>query len=251
MAKTGTQIVTEICDVCGKALTALSISGAELQDRVLTYANWGQRRIARSYNFREMQKLEESAATVDGTKTYPMITGTSNLGLVRPKDISSIRLIDSENSIMLRRWSQRRFDKRFPYPENYSEGRPTIYARWGNNLVMYRIPDDAYTLHIRYTQWAADLTTSTTSDFDEKDQLIIAAGVLDTYLALQEYDDAKIWAARYLGTLTDEIRSIGDDDWQPVAYSDGYPDYGYGYDSGTPWLDPYGGSGDPLYNYPG
>ena len=89
MALTGTQMITEVCDNVGKALTALSASSTNLEDRVLRYLNWGQRRINRAYTFREKEILYESAATVDGVLTYPLITGTNNLGLTRPPAYSN------------------------------------------------------------------------------------------------------------------------------------------------------------------
>ena len=44
------QIVTEVCDVVGKNLGASAPSGGLLQDRVVNYLNWGQRRIANHYS---------------------------------------------------------------------------------------------------------------------------------------------------------------------------------------------------------
>lgn len=245
MALTGSQIVTEVCDAVGKALTATARSGAQLQTRALTYVNFGQKRIARYHSFHELDALQESAATVDGIKRYPMVSGTNNLGLVRPKDIQSIRLIDSENSRIIVRKHKRWFDKRFPRPENYSEARPELYIRDGNNLEFFRIPDDAYTLYIRYPQWPTDLTTGSTSTFENKDQLLITAGVFETYMALEEYVDAKIWYERMLGQLRDAIRAEGDVDWEPMADGFGEP----GYRSASPWTDPFGQVGDPLHGY--
>ena len=242
------EFVTEICDTVGKSVSASAVSGATLQTRVRTYLNWAQARIARFYSFHELNTLYESAATVDGTKRYPMITGTSNLGLTRPKDISSIRLIDSENSRTLVRWSQRKFDKHFPYPTNYTEQRPKLYIRWGSYVEMFPIPDDAYTLHIRYPQWPTVLSTGTqTTDFEEKDQLLITGGILETYLALEEYDDAEVWYARFLGQLKDAVVAEGDVDWEPQAEEFNAIT---GYSSGSPWTDPYGTPEDPLGGYP-
>lgn len=241
--------VTEICDTVGKSVSASAVSGATLQTRVRNYLNWSQKRIARYYSFHELNKYIETAATVDGTRRYPMITGTSNLGLTRPKDISSVKLIDGHNSRTLTRWSQRKFDRMIPYPTNYAEARPQIYVRWGSDLELFRIPDDAYTLHIRYPQWATDLSTgSQTSDFENKDQLLITGGILETYLALEEYEDAEVWYARFLGQLKDAVVAEGDVDWEPQA--EGFSAM-VGYDSGAPWLDPYGDPMDPLYGYPG
>lgn len=247
MALTRDEFVTEICDVVGKRVSASAVSGATLQTRVRTYLNWGQKRIARFYSFHELNALQDSAATVADIKRYPLTTGTNNLGLTRPKDISSIRLIDGEYSRKIVRWSTRRFDTKYPRPENFATARPSIYTRDGNNVEFFKIPNAVYTLHVRYPQWATDFSTGTqNSDFEDKDQLIITTGIFETYFALEEYADAKIWYARFLGQLTDAVRASGDIDWEPQAQPDGDE----GYNSGEPWIDPYAGTGDPLYNYP-
>ena len=247
MSMTRDQIVTEICDSVGKRVSASSISGATLQDRVRTYLNWAQKRIARFYSFHELDILLITATTIADVKRYPLTTGTNSLGLTRPKDISSLRLIDGAYSHKIVRWSTRKFDTKYPYPEQYSTARPNIYIRDGNYLELFKVPDAVYTLHIRYPQWAVDFTSGTqTSSFENKDQLLVTAGTFETYFALEEYNDAKIWYARFLGQLTDAVRATGDIDWEPQAS----PHDAEGYSSGTPWTDPYGSTGDPLYNYP-
>lgn len=243
------QMVTEICDICGKAAGASSVSGSTLKTRVENYyLNWAQRRIANHYSFYDLQQVKENAATATSVKTYPLESGDSNFGLERVATINSIRLIDSENSRKLDFWHYRKFDKWYPRPENFATGRPRIYTRWKNSLVFFKIPDAVYTLHIRYGQYAAPLTSDgQLHDFGEdKDELLVTAGVLQTYLALQEYGDAKVWYELFIGQLTDAVRSEGDDDWEPDAEPTGDPEYV----SGEPWLDPYGTSMDPLGRYP-
>lgn len=241
------QIVTEICDVVGKNLGATAPSGALLQNRVVNYLNWAQRRIANHYGFYELQQISETPVTVTSLKTYPLESGTSNLGLSRVSSINSIRLIDGENSRKLIFWHYRKFDKWYPRPENFATGRPRIYTRWGNSLVFFKIPNAVYSMHIRYGQYANNLTSDEQlHDFGEdKDQLLLAAGVLETYLALEEYGDAKIWYELFLGKLKDAVMADIDEDWEPEAEPHGE---GPSYQSGEPWLDPYiGGS---LQGYP-
>jgi len=245
MALTGAQIVAEVCDTVGKALTATSRSGMQLQTRALMYINFGQKRIARHYNFHELDNLQDSAATVDTVKRYPMVSGTNNFGLIRPKDIYSVRLMDSENSKVIQRRHRRWFDKHYPRPENYSGGRPDIYIRDGNYLEFFRIPNGTFDIYIRYPQWPTDLTTGSSSDFENKDQMIITAGIFETYFALEEYIDAKVWYEKFLGQLHDAVRAEGDVDWEPVAEGSG----DFGYTSASPWIDPYGQSSDPLSGY--
>lgn len=241
------QFVTEICDIVGKSVSASSVSGATLQTRVRTYLNWAQKRIARHYSFHELNALETSAATVEDVKRYPLVTGTNNLGLTRPKDISSIRLIDSENSRTLHRWSQRKFDRKYPRPANYTTGRPRIYIRDGNNIEVFRIPNDAYTLHIRYPQWPTAFSSgSQTSDYENKDELLVVAGVWTTYDIFQEKEDALLWYKKFLDTLKGAVAAEGDVDWEPQAEPHGVPEYV----SGTVYDDPYGSPQDPLWGYP-
>lgn len=247
---TCTQIVTEICDVVGKRVGASAPSGTALQSRVVNYLNFGQRRIARMANFDELCALNEGAATVASVKTYPMSTGTNNLGLTRFKDFASIRLIDSENSRKLERWSYRKFDEKYPRPENFATQRPTIYTRWGSNVILFRIPDAAYTLHIRYHQWPSDMSLgSGTSDFSDKDELLIAAGALETFLALEEIADAAIWLKRFEGLMEKaRVDDTYEPDWSPEAEPmSGSKEP----ESGSPWSDPSGSPQDPLYGFPG
>ena len=240
------QMTTEVTNVVGKSLSASAVSGATLQTRVQTYyINWAQRRLARAFDFHELNAVQESAATVADVKRYPMVTGTNNLGLTRPKDIHSIKVIDSANSRTLRRYSPRWFQKKFPRPENFTTGRPDIYTRWINSLDFMRIPDAVYTLHIWYPQWPTVLTAdSQLSDFEQKDELLVTLTVMETYLALEEYQDAAVWAAKAKGMLIDAINVQGDMDWEPTAEP-----FRIGGEivSGTTWTDPAGVSGDLLY----
>lgn len=246
---TRTQIIGEICDNVGKSRSATSVSATNLEDRVVNYLNWAQKRIARHYSFQELDILLTTAATVADIKRYPIESGTNNLGLVRPKDIQTIRLIDGENSRKLARWSTRKFDTKIPRPENYSTGRPSVYIRHGNFLELFRIPDAVYSMSVRYPQWPLDLSAAGQyTDFKDKDQLLVTAGTLETYLALEEYADAKVWYDRFEGQLTDAVRAEGNMDWEPQAEPMNLES---SYTSGEPYYDPFGDVGDPLYGYPG
>jgi len=247
MSKTASQMVTIVADALGKSSNAAAISGALLGDRCLDFLNWGQQRMARYYSFHELNTIQESAATVADVAKYPLVTGTNNLGLTRPKDIQSVRLIDGENSRILTRKSPRWFDQKYPFPSNFESARPNIYIRWGNNLELFKIPDAAYDVYIRYPQWAEDLTAaSTATQFENKDQVLISAAILEGYLHFEEYNDVPIWLARFLGLLQDSVKAEGDIDWEPEAME--FRGQG-GYAVGEPWLDPYATTGDPLYNY--
>ena len=244
-------MTTEICDVVGKSTAALAVSGATLQSRVQSnYLNFAQRRIAKSYDFYELQSKNITAVTVANIKTYPLETGTNNLGLTSVKNIRSIVLIDGTNTERSRKlefWNYRRFDDRFPRPENYPTDIPTIYTREGDNLELFKIPDAIYTMNIRYNKWPTVFTTgSQVSDYSNKDELIITAGVLETYLALEEYSDAAIWMQRFLGQLKDSILEDQDPDWEPQAQPFRTDKFS---PSSAPWRSASGNDQDPLWGY--
>lgn len=248
MAKTVAQMLPIIADGLGKSENATALSGALLKDRCIDFLNWGQQRMARFYSFNELNTYTESAATVASVSRYPLTSGTNNLGLTRPKDIQSIRLIDGTNSRTLVRKSTRWFDKQYPLVTNFADARSSIYIRWGNDVELFRRPDAAYTLYIRYPQWASELTAgSTASDFENKDQLLITMAIMEGYLHFEQYDDAQIWLQKGLGLLMDAVRAEGNIDWEPEAQAMG--EGRGGYSSGEPWLDPYSNISDPLYGY--
>ena len=239
------QIVTEVCDIVGKSVSSSSVSGADLQTRARTYLNWAQQRIARYYNWHELTIIYESATFTADTKRYTF----SGLGLTRVRDIGTILLLDTYNSRRLTRWGRPQFEKHFPRPENYVSARPRIYIRIGSGLDVFPIPDATYSSRIIYHQWPTPFTTSgQTSDFDTKDQLLVVATVMETYLALEEYADASIWFNKMLGMLNDAMKAEGDVDWEPQAEPINI--YGPGSVSGTPWSEPGAVSDDPLYDYP-
>ena len=243
------QLSTEICDVVGKSGNAAAVSGASLTSRVNTlYLNNAQRRLARYWNWQELVSRQDAASILAGIKSYPLETGTNNLGLYRTKDIISVTLIDGANSRSLKRLSTKPYFKRFPRPENYAQARPWVYIRYGNNLEFFQIPNATYTMQILWSRWPVDFTTGTqTSELENKDELLITAGVLETYLALEEYQDAATWMARLKGQLEDAVGVDGDSDmeWTALPFSIG-PDIM----SGTPWTEPGGAFSDPLYGYP-
>lgn len=246
---TGQEFVNEVLDIVGKKASGTTASGDSLETKALRYLNWGQRTILSYYTFPEFESLKEDAVTVADVKRYPLESGTNNLGLSNVLDIQSIRLIDDSNSRRIVRKGQRWFDARYPYPEKFSTGRPSIYIRHGNYLEFFKIPDDAYTLYIRYCVKPTEITLSTTSaDFNDRDKLIVTAGVYEFYKALQEYKDVEVWKGILDDELAKEVKLCGDVDWEPKRRE--FMDDSY-YTSGEPWLDPFAGAGDPLYGYPG
>lgn len=248
--KTQAQFLPIIADALGKSVNATALSGAVLSARCIDFLNWGQERICRAYNFDELIILNINATLLTGVLSYPLITGTNNLGLILPKDIETVRLVNNENSIKLEKIHIRKFDHRYPYPPNFADQSPTRYNVRGFNMEVFPIPDSNYPLYITYHAWPTPFTIANTtqvSDFYYKDQLIITAAVLEGYMHFAEYDQVKPWQEMFDMRLKEAIHAEGDVDWEPHASQ--FKSSRGGYQSGEPWLDPYATSTDPLYGY--
>jgi len=112
--------------------------------------------IARVKDFDELIVLDTTHAfTAVGQKLYNI---ESDLNLVRPKDIYSIRYMDGANSRKLIYISPRELDERIPYTELFTTGRPRWYTRRGMNIELFCIPGEVKPLYIMHSQWPKTLT---------------------------------------------------------------------------------------------
>lgn len=153
MATTFGEIIRQVMLKLKKSdgLTRLSVEAA---------INDAQRIFAAIMDFDELMVTDESnATTANGTKRYHI---ESNLGLTRPKDIYSIRLMSNNESRKLVYKTAREFDNEAPYPEGTSSSKPTIYTQRGKYVELFPIPDANYALYIQHSQWPAALSNEAT-----------------------------------------------------------------------------------------
>lgn len=166
--------------------------------------------IATVKDFDELMALCTTAATVDGTKSYSM---DSDLALTRPKDIYSIRLMDTDNSRKLQYVPFQQLDNLIPYTEQTGEGRPSYYTRRGRDIELYQIPDAAYTLYIQYSKWPATLDEDTdTIEYVNIDPAIVQLAADMAQASLDGTDvDWMQRAVTLLGMVTREEGSRPDE----------------------------------------
>lgn len=132
--------------------------------------------IASLRDFDDLMVLDTThALTVIDQKMYHIET---DLLLVRPKDIYSIRYMDDELSRKLIYVPFRELDEKIPYTEQIGTGRPKWYTRRGKNIELYRIPDAAKSLYIMHSQWPAELVDDTDlTPYSNLDHVIVPLAV--------------------------------------------------------------------------
>ena len=211
------QMVTEVLDNMSRSTVGLTRNQATVGDRAVVWLDRAQIWVSR----RESLLFDiATAATVASQKDY---TFPSNV-----RGVFSLRLEDGLNSIKLRPVLPRTFDKLIPKPDSYStEGRPDFYVPYAetNTFELWRIPDQAYTMRIRYSYWPTALSTDgQVSDFSYMDDVLIFKATEYGFSWLQELRDAREWSRRASQALEEAI----------AAERDGMPDMEYvsqGFDS--------------------
>ena len=229
MALTRTQLVARVLDSMGRSGTGTSRSGVAYSTLAIDWLNFAQYRIARRYDF---LFRTSTASTIASQKCYAMPSAV--------KTIYGITLQNGSSSRKLTMVLQEDFDLYIPYPENATTGTPNWYVphKTTNEFDLYRIPDAAYTLQMRFTYWPTELTSDAqTSDFSHMDDVLIAGAVHEGYLFIQELGDATLWEGIYTKRLQEAYDSFNDyPDW--YVQSKGFSSTPMSYGVGEYYADP-------------
>ncbi len=211
---------------------------SDLTDQiVIDKLNIVQERLARVWNWEELDNGEEVTITISATAK-----DDKTIALVNTyKEIYSVRLVTGDGtSRKLERVSKRSFDKMFPEPEFVARNEPSIYTVWKNKLEVYPVPLTADTLAIRGIKWAAGFSSGVggaKSDFDRKDDILIYWTVSMCWDHLGEYERAK----RFFG-IANNMLDKAKDEQETKPDLEIKPAFESGYGRGAPgqyWLNPF------------
>lgn len=210
------QVVTKAADAMGRSLTGTTRSSATLQSVLEEMYEWAQLRLARAYKFPEMDVRDTTTAdTVADTMIYSYSTLFG--ATARINDILSIVLEDGTSSRKLTRKLYSEFIQRWPYPEGESTGKSTVYTRVGNNLWFFKVPNNAYDIHSVYSKMPTRATADGDySEYEYKDDLLIAGTVVEFFSYMQEFTDAAKWNSIWKSKLKETLKPrIAPADWEP------------------------------------
>jgi hypothetical protein len=166
--------------------------------------NQAHKAISRVHDFDELIVLDTSnAATVANQKLYHL---TSDLALSNPKDIYSIRLMDTSSSRKLTYVPPRDLDRDVPYTEQSSTGKSSWYTQRGMYLEFFRIPDDAYSLYIMHSKWPSTLSNETDeTPYLHLDDVIITLGTEIARTIINKSGALNDWTGRARELLSASI----------------------------------------------
>ena len=204
-------------------------------DRLQLILNQAQVRLARA-NPSGWDELEDTqtlatayTATPADDKYLAIPTGT--------RRIHSLRLIDDEFSRKLIWRHPRDWDKFIPEPEHWSTDRPTHYTKYLDKFEFWRVPNAVYELTLRRSIWPTRLTTGTqTSDFTEKDDMLILLATVLAWTTLGKEERAMNFWTIYRSMLGDVLP---DANTEPDSTIRGFPGPDRTTATGEYWADPF------------
>lgn len=201
--------------------------------RLDRHLNMAQQRISRSSDFTEMRKIGSHTLTLTGDAAQDKyLLLTTNV-----RKIYSLRLIDGSQSLRLTGTPRHKWDTLLPATEHLSLGRPERYTRWGNTLEFYRVPNVAWQLIMRWSNWPTAFTSvSQLSDLDEKDDLILALATFTMFSSLGQKDDGFVYLSTAKAMLNEAV--IEDRSEPDIDYSGGGVVAG-DFPLGDYWADPF------------
>lgn len=219
--------------------------------RVVTALNLAQSRIGRSYDFHEMatigfaQMSFTQNTAIDKYLVLPPLTKTVHSFVVLDTS-AGLSSLGQSGKVIEKPW--RWFDQRFPAPEWFPPGWPQVYKRWGADfLVMVPAPILQFTAQISYTAFPTPFTAGAQtqqSDFEDKDDLLIAYAVAYLNKSLSRYDRAAA-SEEVAQKLLDE--AVDRDDNRPdMEVSRDIPALAGGINSmywADPWVSSVGAAG--------
>lgn len=203
--------------------------------------NNAMRIISRAHVFPELLIQDTSnALTVIDQKEYHLV---DDLGLTRPQHIYSIKYMDTTNSRKLRFIDSSAFDADIPYPEGWSSGKPTSYTRFGNTLTLFRIPDAAKSLYIRYSQRPLMFSNDVEEcSYENIDDVIEALATSLTFVSYEEDEQAAMWMTvaktAFVSSIQDD-HNIPDRRWKAEAFDPTKNDSGSPSLQGEYWANPF------------
>jgi hypothetical protein len=198
----GTLTRAELQSEVSKNLGGLldNLSGADLtaaKERINRHLELTQIRMARVRDFQELRKRDSDPVTITGTPATDQYY--TNLPSTLRKVFAFIRQIGTDRGHKLTFWPHRSWDQLVTTPSEISTGDADIYTAWRDSsraiqMELYPVPSQNWTLLRRYSVWPTPFANdNAVSDFDAKDDIIIAWTTEWMFRSMGETEDHNEW----------------------------------------------------------
>jgi len=214
---TGKDIIDQVMDNIGKVQTKLT--DTNLRAIILNWAN----RVREDISARSPHWI-----WLEDTDTITTVADQAEYDLPSEYDVSKrsvVSLYQYETPAKLKYINARTLDLIEPKISNRS-GNPTAYSVFADKLILYPVPDDAYTVYLRFIKTVSALLDSTADkvDIPDKYKKVVIDGVLiNAYQMFPEWGNAatqvQIYEAGIIRMLQ-ENREVVDDENISYAHTE-------------------------------
>ena len=183
---------------------------------------FAQHRISRIFAYEEAFKTDE--VTVDDTGTGNELTDATITMPDTMRKLYAITIVDDTNITPIIGISKVQWEQKIADTTVFSRGRPTNFVQFFRTLYLWRVPSQEYTIRRMYTSWPTEITlneakdapsnTTTKSDLDHKDEMLILSAGVWCYLSMNNRERANYLFVVLKGLL--EEAGIFDND-QPAT----------------------------------
>lgn len=194
MALTHAGLVLQVVEDTGRS---------DKSDEIGNYVNRSQNIIVRdaslmNHDFSCLKK-EQKSDTADERKTYKFP--------LNMKSLYDLRICETGDSRKLRTLTPMTQDALRPYPADDAKGAPTKYIPWGIYFELSPIPDNTYTMHIRFLRWPDTMDSGDDSELLYMDEVIIKCADWLTVLSLNLEPDIRRFQSEYRNLLRSAVQS--------------------------------------------
>jgi len=177
----------------------------DLDAHINDLINTCQMRLARFFDFEEMISLDDFTVAYTGDN----LTDASISLPTYTRDVHSISVIDGDTYYVVAPIDRRTWkDRYFNAIVSGTTSRPTQYCIFGSTIEIYPAPDQAYSAKLRRSKWPVDLKTDeSTSELNQKDDLLIALTICWTLYHLNNTERANAYWAVFKSMVKEAIDS--------------------------------------------
>jgi hypothetical protein len=225
-----------------KAQLRIEIQGnlgnrTDIDTRIDTWLELSQQYVATHHDFREMMFLDEVTIV---PVNDPAVDKLYSHGISNLKEIYTLlRQVGTEFAVKLTSVPNRQWQQLLGKPDTGTTGDAVWYTLFGSDTIeLSPVPNRTYKLQRFYSKWPSVFASdSAVSDFEQKDELLIARTTYQAFQSLGMREDAAHWFAvseNLLKSTTDDDRYRSDTTFIARGISEAAPA-----EFGEPWADPF------------
>lgn len=175
----------------------------DFDSRLPRIINIAHKQLGREYNWIDLYAEKDITIQATGdTDADRRVTLPTDVD-----DLMTANIIEGATSRKLKHINRREWEFAVPLHQQFQTGKPYAYTWQGKQLLLYKVPEQEYTLRLKYKKIPTPLVEEKDrSDFENKEDLIISLALIYCYKSIGNTDRLKVEKGFYDDAL-DQAKS--------------------------------------------